>query len=153
MALTERQALSAYIFCFGKASFGAAHPSHIFIQPGFLCDNGHTLSYYHHQLFITPKAVDGNEHSLLAKCGIVTGSNVGLGYKTARQLLGLEPSKLILAVRNPERGEAVRKGLLSDYPNVEILVWEVDMSLERQHPEVHGPMQHLVPPGLRHTAC
>jgi len=49
---------------------------------------GNTLSFYHRQFLITPRAVDDNKHSLHEQCGIVTGSNVGLGYEAARQLLG-----------------------------------------------------------------
>ncbi|KAG8157032.1 hypothetical protein KVR01_013022 [Diaporthe batatas] len=63
-------------------------------------------------------------------CAIVTGSNSGLGYETSRQLLDLGLSKLILAVRNTQKGnEAASKlrlgrELLQDT----IEVWSLDLS-------------------------
>lgn len=89
---------------------------------------GSMLSFFGRQLFITPQPADPRKYGLNGQCGLVTGSNVGLGFEAAKQLLGLGLSKLILAVRNQERGEAARRKLAAEYPNAEILVWIVDMA-------------------------
>ncbi|KAH0489954.1 hypothetical protein TgHK011_001442 [Trichoderma gracile] len=74
-----------------------------------------------------PLAQDVN---LSGKVAIVTGSNSGLGLETARQLLRLGLSKLILAVRSEAKGEAARKKLLADTGAApeEIEVWNLDLS-------------------------
>ncbi|KAH0393821.1 hypothetical protein KCU89_g12013, partial [Aureobasidium melanogenum] len=64
---------------------------------------GSMLSFFGRQLFITPQSADPRNYSLK-------------GYK------------LILAVRNQERGEAARRKLAAEYPNAEILIWIVDMA-------------------------
>jgi NAD(P)-dependent dehydrogenase (short-subunit alcohol dehydrogenase family) len=60
---------------------------------------------------------------------IVTGSNQGLGYEASRHFLLLGVERLIMAVRNLEKGEAARLKLLEDTvrdPSA-IEVWELDM--------------------------
>jgi len=59
---------------------------------------------------------------------IITGSNTGLGYEAAVQLLGLKLSRLILAVRSPERGEAAATNLRKLNPKATVEVWLLDMS-------------------------
>ena len=72
---------------------------------------------------------------MVGKTGIVTGSNTGLGYHASSQLLALGLSRLILAVRDPKKGEAARTSLLDLHqqsggsetaPTVE--VWPVDLT-------------------------
>ncbi|PTB63074.1 NAD(P)-binding protein [Trichoderma citrinoviride] len=74
-----------------------------------------------------PLAPDVN---LSGKVAIVTGSNSGLGLETARQLLRLGLSKLILAVRSESKGDAARKELQADTGAApeEIEVWNLDLS-------------------------
>ena len=86
--------------------------------------------YFYQQLTFKPKVVD--DVDLRGKTALVTGSNCGVGLETSRQLLDLGVSKLILAVRNEEKGKAAaadlaagRKDLLPDT----IEVWEVDLSV------------------------
>ncbi|KAK0625082.1 hypothetical protein B0T17DRAFT_617218 [Bombardia bombarda] len=67
--------------------------------------------------------------TLSGKTTIVTGSNTGLGYEAARQLLALNLSRLILAVRSPEKGEAAAAALRSLHPTATIEVWPLDMTL------------------------
>lgn len=86
------------------------------------------LSFLGRQFFITPQPADPSRCNLRGQCGIVTGSNAGLGYEAAKQLLGLGLTKLILAVRSKERGEEARGKLVALHPDVEILVWIVDMA-------------------------
>lgn len=60
---------------------------------------------------------------------IVTGSNQGLGYEASRHFLLFGVERLIMAVRNLEKGEAARLKLLEDTGRDlgSIEVWELDM--------------------------
>lgn len=66
--------------------------------------------------------------NLTGKTAIVTGSNTGLGYHASRQLLGLGLSRLIMAVRSVDKGEAAAAALRKDFPRAAVDVWELDMS-------------------------
>lgn len=81
-----------------------------------------TLSFYKRQLFVTPDVVKSDKYSLQGQIGIITGSNVGLGFEASRHCLRLGLRQLILAVRSTERGETAKKSLLSEFPNAYILV-------------------------------
>ncbi len=64
---------------------------------------------------------------------IVTGANTGLGLECAKHLVRLNVSRLILACRSIDKGEAARKVLLSAKPTRQtakttIEVWPLDMS-------------------------
>ncbi|KAF7560910.1 hypothetical protein G7046_g3240 [Stylonectria norvegica] len=61
------------------------------------------------------------------KCAIITGSNVGLGFEAARQLLSLGLSHLVLAVRSLEKGKAAAAKLRTENSSAKIDVWQVDM--------------------------
>ena len=64
---------------------------------------------------------------LSGKTAIITGGNTGLGYEAALQLLGLELSKIILAVRSLERGGVAATKLRKLHPNAIVEVWQLDM--------------------------
>lgn len=66
--------------------------------------------------------------SLAGQTALVTGSNVGLGFECARQLLALNLSHLIIAVRNQARGDAAVKKLQNEFPHAKIEVSIVDMA-------------------------
>jgi NAD(P)-dependent dehydrogenase (short-subunit alcohol dehydrogenase family) len=66
--------------------------------------------------------------SLSGKTAIITGSNTGLGYEAALQLLDLKLSTLIVAVRSAEKGNAAAAKLRRLYPKPNIEVWQLDMS-------------------------
>ncbi len=66
--------------------------------------------------------------SLEGKTAIVTGSNTGLGYEAARQLLDLGLSRLIMAVRSPAKGKAAAAELGRPHPSATIDVWQLDMA-------------------------
>lgn len=66
--------------------------------------------------------------SLSGKTAIVTGGNTGLGYEAARQLLGLNLSRLILAVRSLNKGEAAASKLRLEHPKAHVDVWHLDMA-------------------------
>lgn len=62
----------------------------------------------------------------------MTESNCGVGLETSRQLLDLGVSKLILAVRDEEKGRAAAADLLADRkgtPLDTIEVWKLDLSV------------------------
>ena len=69
-----------------------------------------------------PKDTDLSE-----KVAIVTGSNTGLGFECASQLLSYKLSRLIMAVRSPSKGEAAAAKLRKIYPRADIEVWLLDM--------------------------
>ncbi|PFH62482.1 hypothetical protein XA68_13384 [Ophiocordyceps unilateralis] len=61
---------------------------------------------------------------------IVTGSNVGLGLEAARHFGRLGAARIILAVRDVEKGEAAKKSIdrsLSRVPSP-VTVWKLDLS-------------------------
>lgn len=84
--------------------------------------------FFHNQFRAKPQW-PAPSTSLLGKAAIVTGSNTGLGYEAALQLLGLDLSHLILAVRSPDKGEAAAAKLRQLYPKANVEVWQLDMSL------------------------
>ncbi|KAF5709064.1 short-chain dehydrogenase reductase family [Fusarium mundagurra] len=55
------------------------------------------------------------------------GSNVGLGFESARRLLALSLSHLILAVRSESRGNTAAKKLQTDFPSAKVEVSVVDI--------------------------
>ncbi len=57
------------------------------------------------------------------KTCVITGSNAGIGKETARKLAALE-AHVILACRNPEKGEEARKEIIetTNNQNVELLI-------------------------------
>ncbi|KAL7939921.1 hypothetical protein V8C35DRAFT_326665 [Trichoderma chlorosporum] len=61
------------------------------------------------------------------KCAIITGSNTGLGFESARQLLALGLPHLIMAVRSLEKGSEAAKVLCDANPAAKIDVWKLDM--------------------------
>ncbi|XDG05858.1 hypothetical protein ABKA04_005473 [Annulohypoxylon sp. FPYF3050] len=82
------------------------------------------------QLFVKPPIVTRKDVDLSSKTAIVTGSNTGIGLESARQLLDLGISRLILAVRNQSKGEAAKKELLTgkDASKHVVEVWSLDLS-------------------------
>lgn len=60
---------------------------------------------------------------------IVTGSNVGLGLEAARHFTRLNAEKVILGVRNLEKGEAARDYIEETTERKGVLeVWQLDLS-------------------------
>jgi NAD(P)-dependent dehydrogenase (short-subunit alcohol dehydrogenase family) len=64
---------------------------------------------------------------LSGKVAIITGSNSGLGFQSARHLLSLKLSHLILAVRSVTKGEEAMAKLRQEYPSAKLEVWELEM--------------------------
>lgn len=88
---------------------------------------GGVLSYLRRQLFFNP--VEIKDVSLQGKTAIVTGANVGVGLESARQLLDLGVSKLILAVRNDFKGQTAATDLAKgrNLKDGTIEVWALDL--------------------------
>ena len=63
------------------------------------------------QAKVTPLPTGINLHG---KTIIITGASAGMGLEAARQLLALNASTLILAVRNTAKGESCKTSLLAD---------------------------------------
>ncbi|KAI4231256.1 MAG: hypothetical protein LQ349_005721 [Xanthoria aureola] len=68
----------------------------------------YVLSQLYSQLLVTPPIPHSPFHSQTI---IVTGSNTGLGLEAARHLARLGASKLILAVRNLDKGLAAKRSI------------------------------------------
>jgi len=64
---------------------------------------------------------------VIGKCAIVTGSNTGLGFESARQLLSLGLSHLVMGARSLERGNAAAPKLGAANSSAKIEVWQLDM--------------------------
>ncbi|KUI58296.1 Retinol dehydrogenase 13 [Cytospora mali] len=65
--------------------------------------------------------------NLSGQTAIITGSNVGMGYEAALQLLGLKLTHLIVAVRSLDKGEAAAATMRKQYPSARIEVWHLDL--------------------------
>lgn len=81
-----------------------------------------TLSHIKTKPIPPPATLD-----LSGKTAIVTGSNTGIGYNASRVLLEHKLTRLIMAVRSIEKGEAAAESLRRDHPNAKIVVWQLDM--------------------------
>ncbi|KAI3400375.1 hypothetical protein diail_3392 [Diaporthe ilicicola] len=83
------------------------------------------LGFLYRQFFYRPKPITAD---LSGQTAIITGANIGLGFETGRQLLGLGLSRLILAVRSQAKGDAAAVTLRNEHPSAKIEVWLLDMS-------------------------
>ena len=69
------------------------------------------------------------EKSLAGQTIIVTGSNTGLGLEAARHFTRLDAEKVVLAVRNLEKGEAAKRSIEEATGRQGVLeVWQLDLS-------------------------
>jgi NAD(P)-dependent dehydrogenase (short-subunit alcohol dehydrogenase family) len=84
------------------------------------------MGFLYSQFFKTPPYPKGN---FSGKTVVVTGSNVGLGKEAARHYARMGASKLILAVRSLDKGEAAKQDIKSTTrSNCDIQVWKLDMA-------------------------
>jgi len=85
--------------------------------------------FFYTQITFKPSVV--KDVSLAGQTAIVTGSNTGVGFEVARQLLDLGLSKLILAVRNEEKGKTAQAALSLDrnMKDITIEVWKLDLDV------------------------
>ena len=61
------------------------------------------------------------------RCAVITGSNTGLGFEAARQLLSLGLSHLVMGVRSLARGEEAAAKLRAANSSAKIDIWHLDM--------------------------
>ncbi|KAJ0339263.1 hypothetical protein COL922a_004648 [Colletotrichum nupharicola] len=85
------------------------------------------MGFFHSQLFARLPYPTG---SSAGKTIVITGSNVGLGKEAARHYVRLGASKMILAVRNLDKGTAAKDDIESTTNCAKgvIEVWQLDMS-------------------------
>jgi NAD(P)-dependent dehydrogenase (short-subunit alcohol dehydrogenase family) len=98
------------------------------IQPNIL----HGLRIFlHSQLFVTPPIP---ETPFTGQTVIITGSSSGLGLEAARHFYRLGAAKLILAARNPVKGEAAKADIVNSIHTRDnadanaIEVWPLDQT-------------------------
>lgn len=86
------------------------------------------LAFIYRQLWEKrpPSLMTSGSH-LATQAAVVTGSNVGLGLESSRQLLALGLSTLVLAVRSLDKSHAAASSLRNDFPGADIKVWHLDM--------------------------
>ncbi|KAJ7058028.1 hypothetical protein C8F01DRAFT_1149228 [Mycena amicta] len=65
---------------------------------------------------------------LTGRTYIVTGSNSGLGLASVIHLARMKPARIILAVRDPRKGEKAREKVVAETGYTCIEVWELDMA-------------------------
>ena len=83
-------------------------------------------SFIHSQFFVTPTVPST---SLAGQTYIVTGASAGLGLEAARHLVRLDAARVILAVRNPDKGEAARKSIEQSTGRTGVAeVWLLDLA-------------------------
>ncbi|OLN96435.1 Retinol dehydrogenase 11 [Colletotrichum chlorophyti] len=85
------------------------------------------MSFIYSQLF---KFLPYPTGSFAGQTVVITGSNVGLGKEAARHFARLGTGKLILAVRNLEKGRAAKEDIVATTNCAQdaIEVWQLDMS-------------------------
>jgi retinol dehydrogenase-12 len=84
------------------------------------------IDYLHSHLFVK---LPSPKKAFTGQTIIVTGSNTGMGLEAARHLVGLDAAKVILAVRNIQKGEAAKKSIEESEKRLGVVeVWELDLS-------------------------
>jgi len=75
----------------------------------------------------TKKWTMDNIENQKEKIAIVTGSSSGIGYETAR-VLANKNAKVIIAVRNMEKGKAAEEKIKTQYSDADIEIMELDLA-------------------------
>ncbi|KAF1976561.1 putative 3-oxoacyl-reductase [Bimuria novae-zelandiae CBS 107.79] len=87
---------------------------------------GGFLGFVWRQWTMKPKPLPSTL-SLQGKTALITGANSGLGLEAARELISRRISRLILAVRDPSKGEAAKEDILSSSDaSCTIEIWPLD---------------------------
>ena len=61
------------------------------------------------------------------RIAIVTGSSSGIGYETAR-VLAIKNAKVVIAVRNLEKGKIAEEKIKALYKEADVMVMELDLA-------------------------
>jgi retinol dehydrogenase-12 len=85
---------------------------------------GGQLAFLLTQITFKPKPLPSGVR-LDQQTAIITGSNVGIGLETARQLASHGVRRIILGVRNVSNGNAAKDALAKSSPNCDFQVWEL----------------------------
>jgi NAD(P)-dependent dehydrogenase (short-subunit alcohol dehydrogenase family) len=72
------------------------------------------------------KWTDSDVPDQTGRVAIVTGANTGLGYDTAR-VLAAHGAKVVLAVRNTEKGDAAAAKIIGTVPDADVKVQPLDL--------------------------
>lgn len=83
--------------------------------------------------------------SLDGKTALITGATAGIGLETARQMLQLNVSHLVLAVRNVSKGDACKEQLQQLNKNATITILELDMDSYKSVSSFAKSLQQQVP--------
>ena len=87
------------------------------------------LEYAYSQFIFTPPYPT---YDFTGQTVIVTGANTGLGLEAARHLVRLNAEKVILAVRNLQKGEAAKTSIETSEKKTGVAeVWELDLADHR----------------------
>ncbi|KAB5517512.1 hypothetical protein GE09DRAFT_978940 [Coniochaeta sp. 2T2.1] len=89
--------------------------------------SGPTGVYIKSQFLTKPQSAPPGT-DLTGRAAIITGASSGLGFHACRHLLSLGLSRLVMAVRSPERGAAAASTLRAEYPSATIDVWSLEMT-------------------------
>ena len=85
-----------------------------------------TLSFLYNQLLAKPPFPQ-SDHS--GQTIIVTGANVGIGLEAARHFTRLNARKVILAVRNTDKGEKAKQSIEETTQRSGVVeVWQLDLT-------------------------
>ena len=104
--------LASFTFCFGNKNTFSFHPD----GPVPYCFKQLTTSIPQ-----IPADVDLSDQTVL-----VTGANSGVGFQSAR-LYAKHKARVIIGVRNVEKGEAAAQMIRDEFESAEIKVMKVDM--------------------------
>jgi retinol dehydrogenase 12 len=85
---------------------------------------GGPLAFLVNQITFKPKPLAASVR-LDQQTAIITGSNVGIGLETARQLASHGMPRIILGVRDVSKGNAAKDDLAKSTPNCDFQVWEL----------------------------
>ncbi|KAL4883821.1 hypothetical protein BJY04DRAFT_216156 [Aspergillus karnatakaensis] len=82
------------------------------------------------QFFAEPPKLTPQDVDLSGKTAIITGSNTGIGFESCKQLIELNLSKLIIAVRSVSKGQEAKERILKEKGKTkcEIEVKKLDLS-------------------------
>jgi retinol dehydrogenase-12 len=87
---------------------------------------GGLLGFIVNQIIFKPKPLSPDVE-LKGQTALITGSNAGIGLETARQLAKHGVSRIILGVRDVNKGNAAKDDLRKTNPQCDFQVWRLDL--------------------------